>query len=447
MKRNQLLLISIFAIGFFWRFYHYSERWVFNQDQARDAIISRYLLESGQVPLLGPTSSAGPINFGAAYYYLTTTATAVFPFTAGPWVFFTIISLLIIPVFYLIGKQFGNTKIGLFMATLAAFASVPIIQSSDMLNFSPLIIFVTLALFFALKFLQTKKIIYAFWLSFFIGLSQSFHFQAFGLFALMGIIFFSAPAKIKYFLAVLIGWLIPFIPNFIFDLSHHFAWSTSLLNYYLHGTDKFYIPIRWLTDLRDFWPQLWGKSLTNIPVTGYFFIALFLITLPRLHRYMVPFFLTFIIQIFVLRYYGGTRSPEYLLFVQPFFILFTGYSLAHLSKPLATLIFLLIIITASLSDLKIINQTSQARKIYQLKAALDQNHPGPINFYAQKGSGMASLPIFYLLYRDHRLSPQGTPIGITALGDTYGFQELPNPTASFESYSPKKIYQWTYVNY
>lgn len=64
MKRNTVLIFSvcIVLLSFFLRFYRYSDRWGLAYDQIHDVMIARHAIESIQIPLLGPFSSAGPFR-------------------------------------------------------------------------------------------------------------------------------------------------------------------------------------------------------------------------------------------------------------------------------------------------------------------------------------------------------------------------------------------------
>lgn len=450
VKLNRVLLLSILLIGLFWRFYNYPSRWVLNQDQARDGIIALYSFRHLQLPLLGPTSSSGPYNFGALYYWLVIPVTFLFPFAAGSWVAFTLISTLTILIFYLIGKNLANHHLGLILALLAAISPSQVFYSTDMLNTVITAPTGALALLFTIKYIKTSQLRFALLQGLFIGLAQNFHFQALGLFALFLTTFIfqktSLTQRVKYTFLAGLGWLFTFLPNLYFDLTHHFAWTQSIINYYTTGVNKFYVPIRWLTDIRDFWPQLFGQVVTGFSYLGYLLIPLFLFSLPKSKRPILTITATFIIEIFLLRYYKGTRSPEYLIFLHPIIILLAGYGLFCLSKYPKIFILTSIIISATFFNIKNISQYSQAPKIFQLKQSLDRQFSGKISLYSYPNSHMASLPVTYLLYRESRLSQDGTPVGIQIVDQDYQIIPLPDPKIS-DLLTPQKIYSWIYINY
>lgn len=445
MKKIDLPLLFILLIAFFWRFVDYPNRWVLNQDQARDAVIAKYALENHRLPLLGSPSSAGPFNFGPIYDWLIMFFTITLPFDSGPWVGFTLLSSLIPLLFYFIGKSLQSRQLGLFLALITTFSSAQVLNAPDMLNTVITAFFVTLA------FLAISQSRY-----FFLGLSAASavhsHFQSLGVSALLfsTVVFYRFRPALK----IAAGFLLAFIPLLIFDFQNRFVWIKSVIAYYTGGVNKFYYPVRWLTEIRNFWPNLWGNVLTDLPLSGYLFIFLFFISLilsrKKLPKLLPIFILSFLIQILLVRYYKGVRSREYFIAFHPYFILFTGYSLSviysHLKLP-ATLLTLFILSLSTFSNLKIVQQPSQAKRIYSLKQQLDAQYSGKIAIYSAPQYDMASLPVFYLLYHQHRLDPNGTAISITIDSeDNYLIEPLPQ-NHNLVLYEPRRIYERLFTNY
>lgn len=465
---HHFALISIFLFALFWRFANYSNRWVLNQDQARDVTITLYGLRNHTLPLLGSPSSAGPFNFGALYFWLLALVTFIFPFISGPWVAFTLISAAAVFVFYCLGLLLGDRKLALLLAALWAFASGSVAISTDMLNTVIVAPAVALALLFTIAYLQTQRLRYAFFQAFCIGLAQNFHFQSLGLFSLLLATFLlqsgSFKKRLSYAIIAAFGWSVSFVPNFYFDVTHHFVWSQSVITYYTGGVNKFYVPVRWLTELRDFWPQLWGQVTTGFPFFGYFLIPVFIFSLlSRPKRSLVVIILSFLFQVLLLRYYKGVRSSEYFIFLYPYIVLFVGYTCWSLINRFffPGLIFTLVVfIFASLSNIQSINKLSQAPAIFTLKQALDRITPGSVDLYSYPASNMASLPIFYLLYQENRISSTGTPLVVAINATQSAIYTLParkdnsyqlldpsKVTIKVDRFTPSKIFNWVYVNY
>ena len=447
MAKTKLFLILILLSSFFWRFYRYPSRWVLNQDQARDALIANYALDHRLLPLIGSPSSAGPFNFGPIYDWLIMLFVKIFPFDAGPWIGFTLLSSLSPLLFYLIGRKIANPIFGLFLAAISAFSSAEILNAPDMLNTVITSFFVTLT-FLALAYQKY------FLLGLFAAATMHCHFQSLGLFALLlsTLLVNRHPiaARLTIGFKIATGFLLTFIPLLLFDLKNNFVWIKSVVAYYTGGVNKFYVPIRWLTDIRDFWPHLWGNIITNLPASGYFFIAFFLLALylafkkHLFNRYFLTILVAFIIQVLLVRYYRGVRSREYLIAFHPYFIFFTAWSFYIFSTKFRFPFLLLPLLLSTVSNITILSQNSQAPKIYSLLTTLPS---GQLAIYSRPQYDQSALPIFYLLYRRHRLDPTAAPIQITINpSNTYLVAPLQTPT-SLIPYTPQSIYHRLYLNY
>lgn len=482
IKHNRLLIIII-ALGLFFRFYDYSNRFILNQDQARDISIALYAIRNQQTPLLGSPSSAGPFNFGPLYNYLVILSTFLFPFTAGPWVAFTLLSTTTIIIFYLIGTTIGNKIAGTIFALIAAFSSAQVHFSTDMLNTVIVAFLASLSFLFLAKFLKYFDNKNAFFLAFFIGFAINCHFQSFGLLSLLlsAILINNLSLKQRFYSALVMffGLVTSFIPLIIFDLQNNFVWSTSVYSYYTQGQNKFYYPVRWLTDIRDFWPQLWGEIITGIPTSGYLLIIIFLISIfffkkiKKLPLSLLAIILSLFIQIILLRYYKGVRSSEYLIAFHPYFLFLTGFSLTLLYKTkkyLFILLSLIILLASTYSNLKTIQKKSQAPIIYAFMESLNQLNPSSYNFFTRHPpNDQLNLPIFYLLYRQNRISDDGINIGtcfqkpdeapcpppenIIYQHQHYTLYNLNNLTSeelsalNYTQYTPTNIYNRLFINY
>jgi hypothetical protein len=338
---------------------------------------------------------------------------------------------------------------------------------------------VSLAILFLDKFINTSKLIYAFLLAAFVGVALNCHFQALGSLTLLLVAFlfnkFNLKKRLITGFTLAGGFITSILPLIYFDIKNNFIWINSVIYYYTIGVKKFYTPIRWLTEIRDFWPHLWGDTIFNLPNLGYFLAALFFITLiySRLKSHRLPstfiaLLFSFTLQILLLRYYGGTRSPEYLIAFHPFLILFTAYSLFVFKKIFLLPLLILFFIITTYSNLKIISQKSQAPLIFTLNSSLANYHSGPYSIYAISDSNMVSLPIFYLNYYHHLISSSGFPVGICincflpanlishqSLSSTqdYRIYDLSQFNATqylqyrLTSLTPSLIYSWLYVNY
>ena len=476
IKKN-LLLLLILTIATILRFYNYSNRWVFNQDQARDITIALYAIRNRQIPLVGSPSSAGPFNFGALYDWLVILITFIFPLVNGPWIAFTLLSILSVYLFYQIGINLQDKKLGLILAILSATSPLVIHNSSDMLNTVAVFYAVCLNFVFITKYIQKPENIYLPLIGFTVGLANNFHFQSLGFGSILITFLIFNWRNFKQFLTNLLfvagGFIISFLPNIVFDLLNDLKWSKSVFTYYFAGgTDKFYYPVRWLTDIRDFWPQLWGNIITGFGQFGYILVLAYLYILIRNYKKKSPtlrfnsiLLTSLFIQVVMLRYYKGVRSSEYLITFHSYFIFLTGFILAHITRKVALLSFLAIIITLALSSLtKEINRPSQAQEIYNLYQQINQNK---VTLYSLNGPNQVNLPLFYLYYRQNNIDlDTGYKIAtctptqdyscphpslIIASSPHYQIYDVNSLTdmqlSNYFQFTPKKIYNWLYINY
>lgn len=478
-----IALLLILLIALFWRFVNYNQRWVLNQDQARDTTIAIHAIRNQKLPLIGSPSSAGPFSFGPLYDWLVISSTILFPFTSGPWVAFTLLSTSTVFVFFLIGKTHANKRLGIFMALIAAFSSAHIANAPDMLNTVIVAFFTSLAFLSLFKFHKKKELKYLIFLGFSVGTAINCHFQSLGLLSLLLLTTLinnsSLLKKIRFAIYQGTGLLLSFLPLIFFDINQNFVWIKSVLDYYLRGQNKFYIPVRWLTDLRDFWPQLWGQIITNFPSSGYFFLLLALISLFLLLKKKKQesfawwtIVCSLLIQIVLIRYYKGVRSPEYLIAFQIYFIFFTSWSLWSIFKKqkiIGLALTSLVIITCTVSNLKIIQQKSQAQLILSMRDDLFRHYPNTsFSFYTKDGPDMVNLPVFYLLYREEKISNEGQKIGtcrkktenicpsaekIITTNERYTLYNLSHLSVQelsqlgYKNYTSEKIYNRLFINY
>lgn len=479
-------IIVFFAL--FLRFYNFSNRWTLSQDQARDAIIGIYALNNKLLPLLGPPSSAGPFNFGPLYYWLIELFSLIIPGISGPWIGFTLLSTFSVLVFYFFGIRLLGKRFGFILGMVAAFASSDVFNAPDMLN--PMLIGLCVAVvFFALqKVVGEGNSIFSLLLGAFIGIAINFHLQSIGLITILFLTLFfnkfSINEGFKIFILSVIGFITSFIPLIYFDILHKGAWLQSVIHYATSGQNKFNISQSWSNDLIKFWPKLWGEVITNFSISGYLLLGIFLISLILVfkNKYKIPsvtkiIFLSFVLQIILVHFYKGPRMSVYLIVYHPFFIFFTAFSIWVISKYQRILgfsIFVLLILICSYSDWKIINQSTQVPLILSIKRDLTKNLTGSYRIYSFKDSFNISLPLFYLLQKEGKISESGTKLGacdyyikraenlseydencpskenILAEKQQYkilNLSEIPDSTKDLFEVTPSNIYNWIYSNY
>src|ERR1035437_6652890 len=86
-NRTVILLFAIVLLGAILRFWGYPERYGFDIDATRDAILTQYAALHNLWPLIGPISALGSFNFGPWYYYQLILFQHIFPFAYTPWIY------------------------------------------------------------------------------------------------------------------------------------------------------------------------------------------------------------------------------------------------------------------------------------------------------------------------------------------------------------------------
>lgn len=425
-KNNWLIFIIIFLLAIAFRFTNFDNRWTLSQDQARDAIIAQVSIQNNTLPLVGPPSSVGKFSFGPFYYWLITFFSFLFPSVVNaPWIGFAVLSLIPIFLFYLIGKDLGNKTFGLILASIASFASGPVFHSSDMLNPIPIIWSTSIVLFCLVKMVEKKQIYFSYLLGLSIGIAINFHFQALGLLVMPFLVLILIKDKLKkrlfaLFLSIL-GIFTSFIPLIIFNFQVEGQLFLNILDFSSSSGRSLRSMLGMIKDLGVFWPQLFGEVLVFIPNFGYLFYLIFILSTgfifwkkEKISKTWLIIILTLVVQVIILRIYSGARTPVYLLVFHPFIIFLTGFSIWFVwqKKKIAGISLLIIFLLASTwSNIKIIQGFTQKPLIYQIKKQIDEKSRGTVNFYTFKDSGMISLPLYYLLLKEKRISTQGYKIG------------------------------------
>lgn len=361
-------LFSILLLAGILRFYNYNDRWGLTADTARDAIVAREAIRNFTIPPLGPFSSAGNYTTGNTWYIWLEATTLLFPFSIiTPWIALSLSSILIVYLIILIGIELKDKKLGLILGIITAVSPAAISQSLNLTNPSIVSLFSTLVILFLIKYVKTKKNIYAFLFTFFISAAISTHFQSVYLLLLVPIVLILKKPKLNGFLIMALGGILPFISYAIHDINHNFYNFRGILDYVQYGQFKIYIPNRWLTYAGEFWPNLWSKMTGGIVSTGYIQMLLvpivlgYLTLFRKINRSTFIIILWFLFTFVALRYYRGERFDGYFVFLHPFIIILSGltyYTIFKVNKFIGILLFTIILATTFLTTLNQIKSST-----------------------------------------------------------------------------------------
>ncbi len=459
--KKYLTPLIIVLLALFWRFWDFENRWVLNQDQARDAIIGLHSISNNLIPEVGPYSSSGPYNFGPIYYWFVVFWEKIIPTVNGAWVGFGILSMISVYLYYLTGEWIAGI--------MAALAVGMVSNSTDMLNTVIVGFSSALGWYGTKKIVDTNKWQWGIIVGIGVGLSINFHFQSLGLLAIpLAIIIVNKYKFIKrlwWGIMMGFGLILTFIPMIVFDIKRNGIWINSVIEYYTVGVNKFYVPVRWLTEIRDFWPQLFGNVTVGIGNFGYVWIILGIKILmtkrTKINKFCGVVLLTLVIDVFLMRNYKGTRSPEYMIFMHGTIVLICSWITGEyykLNKYIGLLILCIFVVLAGMNNWNNIkNHPSQSKSILDIKNELESKIGGEIRVEEYMESDMVALPIFYLYYRENRISETGTkisfcdgnryscPTGENILKNNY--RVYIDNKRDWSNLTPENIYDRLMVNY
>ncbi|MFH1832973.1 MAG: glycosyltransferase family 39 protein [Candidatus Levyibacteriota bacterium] len=438
-----VFLILIFAI--FLRFYNYENRWGLAYDQARDVIVAKEAIRQFKIPLIGPFSSAGQFVYGPQWFWVLMFLVSVFPSSIiTPWIILTLLYVAMVFLLIIIGKELGGKFFAVILGVLSAVSPAQISQSINLTSPSFVSILSVLSIYFLIKFLKDGKKLFYFLMSFCVGTAINIHFQALGLLFLIPIAFIFGKRSLKTLFSSVIGLMSPFIPLIIFDLSNKFFESRNLLDYYLYGQYRIYVPNRWLTYAGEYWPRAWSLIIGGEKIIGYLFmilVAFFILFLfkKRENKKFMAVLLGFIFSFLTLRYYRGERYDAYLVFLHPFVLILSSWTIWRLFK-LNKILAMLLLFAAVFFSIKLeINEIKNATNVTafnssSLAKSIIETYPGK-NFalydHAFK-SNSYSLPLALYLDKEGKLSDDGYRVGFGSKLNTVDYPKIKNNKIGFD---------------
>ncbi len=334
----KVLVFTILLISIVLRFYNYPNRWGLGGDNARDAIIGLEALRRMELPLVGPFSSAGPFVFGPVFYYFIMLSYVLFPFLISAPFFFTgIVGVLTIGVFIYLGQLISGKKLAIILGVLAATSPQLVIRSIMLTPHTYISTFSALLILFFILLWKRKRPFFAFLMGIALGIALSMHYQALNL-----LIFFPAilivpslnfKKRILSFFLMVLGFLIPSFPLFYWDYFQNFANLNNLMDYFLIGQYRLYVPNSWTLYLTHYFPDYWSfvvgryKFLSSVVIILAGLIFIYKSIINKISKPLFTLGIILFIFFIVGRFYKGERSEGYLLYFLPFILIFTAWSI------------------------------------------------------------------------------------------------------------------------
>lgn len=435
-----LLVVLVLVLATSLRFYNLFGNFAIDGDSGRDVMIAHEAIRRGEIPLTGPFTSAGPFVFGPFFYWFVTASYLILPFgLLSPWVGLFVASLGFVGVMMAIGKQLGGQKLAIILGLLAASSPQMVARSRALTQHTLVGLTSALVILCFVLLWQKKKVVFATLLGLALGTAVSLHYQALNLLIFLPAVFFvpvDRKTKILSLLLAVGGFLLPLLPLLFWDSRQEFASLRNLVDYFLIGQYRLYVPNSWRLFLFDQFPSYFAFVTGGIFPVG---LALFFATLlAALRSRGITLFLAAVYFILLIanRYYHGERFEGYLIYFAPIILLFSAMLITRLGiiALAAILIFNLAAITRALPDnphsLALINQAVQA--LPNTKYTIYQNNPN---------AAPVSYPLYLLLSQKNAIGA-GTDLGVVLDTSSTGFHlvDPANAKGEWQKVGQKEVY-------
>jgi hypothetical protein len=173
-----MTFLLILLLGIFFRFFNTPDRFGFDKDPTRDALIALYGSRHFQLPLIGPHSGIGSFTFGPWYYYSLILFTLLFPFPYATFYFIPLFSLVFIVLMYYIGKALKDEVLGLILAGFAALSPGQVGPTAGLSNPNLVSVHAALTiLFFILYMKKHRGLGFSFFWGIIVGIGINHHYQ------------------------------------------------------------------------------------------------------------------------------------------------------------------------------------------------------------------------------------------------------------------------------
>ena len=254
IKQNWLL-ITILLVALFFRLYRIEATMTFLEDEGRDLLIAKRMIDTSRPVLLGPQTSTGNMYLGPLYYYLITPALILFRMNpVGPAVLIALSGVVTVYLLYYLGRKWFSNQAGYLAAILFAVLpfSVAVTRASWNPNLVPLIATLMLLVYDKLVFGRaTSKAWFAYGLL--VGVMVQLHYMAL---VYCGVLSLSIAWHLRHKLAKLASGLVPaliglvlmLLPFIVFEIRNDWV-NTHALTRFLLAKEEHnirYDPPAWL---------------------------------------------------------------------------------------------------------------------------------------------------------------------------------------------------------
>jgi len=232
-KLKYLLLFIVLSISAFTHLYRIDRTFIFHNDEARDVLIVKKMIDTGKPILLGPQTSVGNMYLGPIYYYFMTPALLISDMDpVGPAVMVAIFAIATTLLLFLIGtKKFGLA--GGVVASLF-YALSPVMLHYSRSSWNPNVV-----PFFAVLLIMTIDMKNKWgWLVLGLcaGIIFQLHYVALIMVGLVGLFKLKDKPKLIDLMFSLLGFILTSMPFWLFEFRHEFVNSQAFLTFLTEGS-------------------------------------------------------------------------------------------------------------------------------------------------------------------------------------------------------------------
>lgn len=232
LNRRKLTWLIIIILAIFVRFYNYPNFLYFINDQGRDALKLKSIVE-GDLTLIGPTSGLPGFFLGPLWYYIGVPGYLLSggsPYGISLWYIF--LATLAIPVFILISKKLFNKEQNWQLLTLCFLVFLPASINGSTFIWNPLlsIPLMAAAIYFLFLAKESRMALFLAFLTLGFVLHSEFAYGIFILPVLFILIFWIRKKFVVWdYLIAGIAIAITLIPQILFEIKNNFLMSKSLI--------------------------------------------------------------------------------------------------------------------------------------------------------------------------------------------------------------------------
>ncbi len=237
-NRSSLFLLFLLLLAFLLRYFRILDHvFPFGFDHGKDHLAVLDLLWNKDIKLIGPWTSIPGLYFGPFWYYLLAPGLLLTKYDPIGSVY-VMIFLVLVQVWF--SYKYLSKTAALLIATTPFWVMI----STSAWNPFPMT-FLSLLIYYLLVHKTVYKKPTSKWVLFSLGFvaSLGFHFSsAFAIFYLFIILSYLLIKRVKFsikaiFMGIL-GFILPFLPQTLFELTHNFSQTKAVLDYFTHNHEQ-----------------------------------------------------------------------------------------------------------------------------------------------------------------------------------------------------------------